>query len=191
MTQRTAIVRTCLCLLALAALPPSCGGNSESTGTDSNTHWLEECDDDSDCGSLACVCGACSKPCDTAAACEGFGANAVCVVPTTCDEPSPPAVCDVQCTTGAECRFLGAAGVCRGGVCRVERSTPTDGECQAMDAAENGTNCGTIVGYAYNGQVCHEIWCGCIGADCGKLHPTMEACRSRARGVLRRSRCNA
>lgn len=84
------------------------------------TNWLRACERDADCGDLRCLCGACTLPCDAAAACadldgtacvgaEESGAVALCGG----DAPASPGLClqrcsDDECGTGAAC----VAGVC-------------------------------------------------------------------------------
>jgi hypothetical protein len=45
-----------------------------------------------------------------------------------------------------------------------------------MDAQSNGTECGGIPGYTWRGKLCEPVICGCVGADCGNLYPTLDAC---------------
>lgn len=49
-------------------------------GTDSNTHWLDQCDADAECGTgLECLCGVCSRPCAADSGCSELAPDAVCV----------------------------------------------------------------------------------------------------------------
>ena len=53
-------------------------------------------------------------------------------------------------------------------------------ECAAMDAHEGPDTCdGGGSGYKWNGEDCvyQGDLCNCLGADCGRLHETVEACR--------------
>lgn len=50
--------------LTLAA---GCGTQSEDKGTE--THWLDSCTRDLDCGSLECHCGVCTRSCELASEC--------------------------------------------------------------------------------------------------------------------------
>jgi hypothetical protein len=49
--------------------------------TGSETHWLESCDVDADCGEEnACVCGVCTVPCGSAEACAVAGEASLCAL---------------------------------------------------------------------------------------------------------------
>lgn len=48
--------------------------------------------------------------------------------------------------------------------------------CAAMDAQSSGDDCTSIDGYAYDGRICAPVVCGCLGADCEALFPSIEAC---------------
>lgn len=141
------------------ALVTSCGGSSASSGTDSNTHWLKDCDRDSQCGSLSCICGVCSSGCDSDAACTAFGSEAACEVPTGC--ASATTVC-VRHSGG------GAGGGGGGG--------PQSSACAAMDAHTGSLNCGSIVGYVYDGRICGPVYCSCEGSECDQMFGSMAAC---------------
>ncbi len=84
------------------------------------TNWLRTCERDADCGDLRCLCGACTLPCDAAAACadldgtacvdaEETGAIALC----DGDAPASPGLCLQRCSDD-EC---GAGAACVAGVC--------------------------------------------------------------------------
>ncbi len=104
--------------VVLGWLIAGCGGPS----TNSQTNWLRACRLDGDCGTLRCLCGACTRSCsdDTTctdlpgAACisaQDAGAIALCGG----DAPSIPGVCLPpcslgQCPSGTAC----VAGVCSG-----------------------------------------------------------------------------
>ncbi|HEX7671142.1 MAG TPA: hypothetical protein VF395_16220, partial [Polyangiaceae bacterium] len=79
---------------------PSCASTTDvSGGTDSNTHWLEQCQADKDCGSsLVCRCGACTKPCAEPTDCTPLGVHASCAA-EVCDTGAK--VCVASCSTAA------------------------------------------------------------------------------------------
>jgi len=62
----------------------SCGGTSSSPGTDSNTHWLDQCSKDADCGKLSCRCGVCTRECTAGSECTDLGASATCGAVAAC-----------------------------------------------------------------------------------------------------------
>lgn len=114
---------------------PSCASTEASGGTDSNTHWLEQCQTDKDCGSLVCRCGACTKPCAETAACGVFGANASCAA-EVCDTGAK--ACVAPCNTAADCPHGGGGFECAGGRCAATAG-PTGGPCPAT--LELGGSC--------------------------------------------------
>ena len=76
----------------------------EPTGpqTGSETHWLESCDTDADCGEEnACVCGVCTVPCGSAEACAAAGEASLCAL---AGAPEAVALCGAL--------PAGAAGIC-------------------------------------------------------------------------------
>lgn len=58
-------------LFGALALVASCNGRREITGTE--THWLQSCSADSDCGDLQCHCQICTLPCTEDADCSSVG----------------------------------------------------------------------------------------------------------------------
>lgn len=140
------------------AFVASCGGSSASDGTDSNTHWLKDCDADSECGSLSCICGVCTSACDSNAACVAFGSDAACDVPTGCGSASAACVR----------RAAGGDGGSGGG--------GQSSACAAMDARTGSLSCGDVVGYAYDGRICGAVHCTCEGSACDQMFGSMAAC---------------
>jgi hypothetical protein len=91
----------------------------EPTGpqTGSETHWLESCDVDADCGEEnACVCGVCTVPCGTAEACAVAGEASICAL---AGAPEAVALCGAL--------PAGAAGIC---------ARSCDGGCPEGQACE-------------------------------------------------------
>jgi hypothetical protein len=100
---------------ALAAYP---GCTEAKTGGE--THWLGDCDDDTDCGGGQCLCDVCSRVCSGDGDCGG-SRRAQCYavgspgLARRCESPMPRgtgiclAVCsnDAECPSGEEC-LLGA-----------------------------------------------------------------------------------
>lgn len=100
---------------ALACSP----GDSEYMKTGSQTNWLKQCTDESECGELSCLCGVCTSACDTDPTCPGLSgascmrrsdAEAVAVCGGRAPEASLclPLCGDTVCETGTSC----VAGVC-------------------------------------------------------------------------------
>src|SRR5688572_3560953 len=103
-------------LVAVLLLAGGCGttlGFSES-----ETHFLELCQDQCGAG-LECICGICSKTCDSVDPCRVLAARASCEtrsVGACADEPA--SLCDVKCASDVECDDLGSGYVCEAGACR-------------------------------------------------------------------------
>jgi hypothetical protein len=57
-----------------------CVAKSDGREVGGETHWLDRCDDNADCGGeLECLCGRCTRVCADTAACEPFDADAECL----------------------------------------------------------------------------------------------------------------
>lgn len=66
-------------LIVLSLLATGCVAETSGGGTDSSSHWLDACEQDSDCGgALSCHCNVCTVTCDDASECSNLGATAVC-----------------------------------------------------------------------------------------------------------------
>lgn len=88
--------------------------------TGSETHWLESCDADAECGEdNACICGICTAPCDENSCVAVAGGGAVCV---GVDEAAAEALCGAL---PAE-----ANGICAWG-CEDDTECFPDQVCQA------------------------------------------------------------
>jgi hypothetical protein len=108
---------------------------SQETDSGSQTHWMDTCSRDGDCGAgLSCACGVCTKPCAAASACDGLGRGALCAAPGGAAHgalcaAAAPAVCVPAC--GAGC---GASEHCVDGAC-----VPGPGRVDAgRDSSEAG-----------------------------------------------------
>jgi hypothetical protein len=124
-----ALLALCL-LLALLA----CSGPQGGKETGSETHFLRDCA--LGCGGLDCLCGVCTRSCDSDASCATLSKIATCVAPAnrsvqTCSAMEMTPICDVPCATHDECTELGVEFSCTSGHCRLpvaapcERSDPT------------------------------------------------------------------
>jgi hypothetical protein len=92
----------------LALLLIGCGARSVQT-SESNTNWLDGCDDAADCGSgLACGCGVCTKNC----------AEAACPAQLECLAECGGS-CQKACSDDRDCAALNASAQCERGVCMV------------------------------------------------------------------------
>lgn len=145
-------------LLASSLVAAASCGQTETAGGDSNTHWLESCDSEDDCGGLRCLCGVCTEPCAGDGDCQRFGSRAACGEVEGCDSP-PSSIC---------AEVEGAAGSGPGPV--------SNDPCRPFDAATGASNCGAVVGYTWNGQMCEAVYCSCQGSECDRLFESADAC---------------
>ncbi|HVU01418.1 MAG TPA: hypothetical protein VHE30_06685 [Polyangiaceae bacterium] len=210
--------------IVLVGAAPSCGGSTAAPGTDSNTHWLDQCQTSSDCGGLECRCGVCTAACAVSGDCTRFSADAVCE--RTCASEAPscvrrvdggpgPSECPTVITSGAACdsptlvcptpcvggfyskRYCGTDGRWVAGLglfpCGPDGGTPVDGgsapqeagtkeagaeTCAPEDAHDGLNDCAQISGYAWDGEDCVALRCGCTGADCARTYSTRRECET-------------
>lgn len=105
-------------ILAGCALATACAV-SERPSNNGQSHWLESCESDNDCGGLSCLCGVCTTACSEDRECElHAGGDAVCRsadvlsdvacgsdrdAPSLCvrAEPAPPIDASVAMTADA------------------------------------------------------------------------------------------
>lgn len=95
-------------------------GGVEDPYLDSGSHWLVACEADSECGSLLCECGFCTRPCTSTSQCG----DGLCFNPETassCESPEA-AICGVLCDTTAECE---TGSACVNGTC-IADAPPSD-----------------------------------------------------------------
>jgi hypothetical protein len=103
-------------LFALGLIAAACG---RATTTESGeTHFLISCD--SGCGDgLQCLCGVCSKACDTSSNCSDLGQSVTCVEHRGDACARVTKSCDVECGNDADCRGVSSEHTCQAGLCRV------------------------------------------------------------------------
>src|SRR5215207_9807059 len=98
-------------LLGVAALLTSLSllaCDESAQGGDTQTNWLRECQVNAECGDLECLCGRCTKPCETSE-CGSVSADALCfpatnqAVQRTCEGSEAPALCLRGCGTAGQC----------------------------------------------------------------------------------------
>lgn len=128
-------------LLGLWACQSSSDGGGGSK-VDSQTHWLEPCQSDADCGDrYSCLCGVCTLPCQEAGqSCQDTGSPSLCfpqdggALHALCgglSTPSSEGLCLPQCQEAGDC----AQGqLCQEGACVPEPAQPPT--CQVQVAQE-------------------------------------------------------
>ncbi len=110
---------TGLLILGLVA----CDGSRPGGGrTDSESHWLESCASDAECGALACICGMCARACSAGGGeCTGLGEDAACLaLPAACGAVQ---ACTRACDRAEQCGDL----TCEGGACSPSAARPDGG----------------------------------------------------------------
>ena len=113
-TARWGVVLAAACGLLTAACESS--GGPKAGGL---TNWLKACQVDADCGELECWCGACTRPCRTAARCEDLAGGSCAPADDTgvialCGgkEPSRSGLCMQRCDDGCPSGTSCVAGIC-------------------------------------------------------------------------------
>jgi hypothetical protein len=93
--KKTTPLRLALMLALGNAIAIACANTSSDAGTDSSTHWMNDCSSSARCGGLKCECGVCTKPCDEPSDCRGLSASASCAAVPGCSSATtvclPPA----------------------------------------------------------------------------------------------------
>lgn len=102
-----------LMLMAGAGLLLCACTSTRTGGNQGQTHWLQSCEKDADCGELSCLCGFCVSECAAGGSCsvegrdtECFAANAN-AVRALCEAPQAQPLClepcDGECSAGQRC----------------------------------------------------------------------------------------
>src|SRR5262245_36883790 len=105
---------TALAGLALALSPLHCADTPDSG---SQTHWLDACTADGDCGQgLTCACGLCTRSCDGADACTNLGRGAICssgaAIGPQCSRVAGFKLCLPSCSEGCRRGERCSEGAC-------------------------------------------------------------------------------
>lgn len=69
------------------ALASGCGSRTDDIprGTDTSSHWLASCEEDTECASeQSCLCGVCTRQCDESRDCRSLDEDALCVEVDEC-----------------------------------------------------------------------------------------------------------
>lgn len=97
----------------LVLLVSGCGAKTAEERSESNTNWLQRCDEDAECGeALACRCGVCTKNCER----DSCPAALTCLA--ACGESA--LACQAACQSDADCAYLDGNATCLDGVCGLE-----------------------------------------------------------------------
>lgn len=146
--------------LALTACQQDTGSQSEA-----ETHWLDQCGADADCGAGICVCGVCTEACDAEGICAEEARPACANVQRLariCG--APVAACVRECAVEADC---GAGDfACRDGLC-VAADAPVP-EPEAQPEPEPQDACAAICDglSACFADRCPEALPDLVVADC-------------------------
>jgi hypothetical protein len=136
MNSKTQLISLSLGALALL---PFCGTEHVGSTMDSQTHWLDECTSDAQCGDLECICGRCVARCEASGSCDVAGLQTECTARTSvavdalCGPEDPASsVCLVPCDSDVDCS---GDQQCIGERCVVKHLSPPD----ASAPEEGGT----------------------------------------------------
>ncbi len=128
-----------LCFVFSFTLVMGCARNGDQP-QDGQTHWLETCDKNSECGELECVCGFCVQTCDEERACDVEGMTTDCkpvdseAVEALCQSEEPPdRVCLEPCSGDSKCD---KGQACIGGACVPVESEAEDAGPSEFDAGQ-------------------------------------------------------
>lgn len=141
--QKKRVARAAYALLILIS---ACGYQSQrpqEKGTDSSTHWLRWCDCNTDCGSLQCECGVCTKACDDEEACRNAGLSGACQKSAgrECDDAHATKVCVLECSTDADCDQNHPNLTCINGQCiPVDEPTEKDAAGQGREPRDDAND---------------------------------------------------
>jgi hypothetical protein len=153
---------------------PSCHSEPQSGG-DSSSHWLRECNVDSECGALSCVCGQCTRHCSASSECASLSGASTCAqsVALGCDRAP---VCVATCNDSSACSLVRSGLECKAGQCVPlnDDAGPSDREASTSrtDAAGGSRDATTE---AAPGMACSGAPCGkgrgscCAGSTCAGI----------------------
>lgn len=159
--------------LWLAGTAAACA--QTNTTESGETHFLLTCSSQS-CGEgFECLCGACSRPCDDDATCDGLGKSVTCVEHDATQCKTVTKSCDLGCERDADCSSLGATYACKSGFCRAGKPiAPPDDSDPKPDATQAcGSACGDSE-CATPGSCSLETACELV--DCGGVIVDEHAC---------------
>jgi hypothetical protein len=156
------------CLCGVCSKP--CDGDAQCTALD----------DDAECSSASAMsCGeaeeSCTIACTSEAACTALGAGARCEA----ERCVRPMVVGNDAGQGGSSGSSGSSG--EGGSSGTSAGSGGSGggddpACGAMDARSNGDDCISTLGFAWDGERCTDVNCGCEGSECDAIYATRAAC---------------
>jgi hypothetical protein len=150
----------------------ACGKSTSHGGTDSSTHWLQRCDQDTDCGTLSCICGACTLPCEDVAICPNSNLTAcAALAKSSCSETA--SVCVAACNEDRDCGSVRSELRCLNGQCEPT-PTPTPGSGGTGGGSNGGGSGGEAGGTGATGGTANEG--GSSGSSCDDVPQCEFAC---------------
>jgi hypothetical protein len=164
-----------------AVVVAACGESRDTE--DSQTHWLDECQRDGDCGGgLSCECGRCVESCESGTSCDVRGRTTKCfasthaATETICGAAASSGLCLEPCTAG-NCP---ADQLCQDGAC-VPKSesggagSPSTGGASSSGGANSG-GAGTTGGAAGGAGGSSDQTGGAVGDPCAAIPQCELAC---------------
>ncbi len=130
-------------LLAAIGLVAAACDPSRGPQTDSQTNWLKTCASDSECDDLECLCGVCSRPCDSTSACEHLeGASCV-----SEGDPGAIALCSGRMLESGVCLPPCDADQCADGQMCVAGACQPVPEATARVVVDTSVRYQTLIGF--------------------------------------------
>jgi hypothetical protein len=158
--KTTRLERGLFALLLAVFVSAACGRTSDEESGE--THFLSYCT--GSCGDgYECLCGACTRVCDSTEGCTALAATASCVAPQNASCTAAAMVCEVECTSNADCAALGSGYRCDAGACRA--GTPPDPDAGLVCPA----GCFAVMGYPEDAsRACADLDLGqVVACQCG------------------------
>ena len=140
------LLRATLAMLSLLGAACSDAGPS----TDSQTHWLQPCQDNAACGDegLSCLCGICLVPCADDAACVGTPTTTACFADNTSTTDvicggatKAKSVCLPECMEDEDCK---AGQSCVQAACVTTEALPKTIPCGDTSCNVGAQRCHTV-----------------------------------------------
>jgi hypothetical protein len=124
------VLRFAIALGVTLCVIVNCVSEPKETSRGGETHFLMPCNPNDSCGgTLACVCGICTRTCSDSSGCQSLAASATCIANAdraaadSCSGTPTAKVCDVPCTADESCQTLSMSLRCSYGFCRNDSGT--------------------------------------------------------------------
>jgi hypothetical protein len=167
------------CWISIATLLLLSGcSDSRAGGRQGQTHWLQACETDPECGELQCICGVCIAACEPDGACEAAGRETECqpregtAASALCAGEAPEPICLEPCADGCDDGQRCVGGACiaaprASGHSGAGGSSGTDGGAGTTDGGGAAGRAGAGSGGTLDGGACRIGGDDCAPVDGG------------------------